>query len=163
MPLVRRDRKRLAELLNTDDLRSKVIGNVALLDSHLGIGLTMYFGNADEDRWMVMHELIVDRLPFSQKISIFSKIPFKRRYKSLECIPNMRRLSRLRNHVAHTHYTTDVDRLFENSDSLSLLVDYPKVYDATFMKTKLQLWRVFGTKEFLEYVYDREKFQEASH
>jgi len=152
MRLTKEKRKQLADLLNHKDVVHRIISDVALLDLYLGIGISMYFSNSDEKRRLVLHELAIERLSFSQKLSIFSKIPYEKNYKSLECIPAMRRLSRLRNHIAHRHYTVGFEKIFRDTDCLRLLVDYPLVYKNEFMKTKLQLWRILDTKEFTRYV-----------
>ena len=142
------DKNKIVELLNSDDVRSKIIANASYFDTYLGVSLSMYFSPNKRSR--LLHESIIDGLSFGKKLQILSNIPFKKQYKSLDCIPTMKRLQRLRNHVAHSYFTIHFDKIFKDTDSLSLLKNYPMEYDNAINTAKHQLWRLSRVKEFTD-------------
>ncbi len=142
------DKIKIAELLNTDEIRSKIIADTSYFDTYLGVCLSMYFSPAPRNRFL--HETVIDGLSFGRKLQILSSIQFRRKHKSLECIPTLKRLQKLRNHVAHSYFTIHFDKIFKDTESLRLLQDYPIQYNSTIKTVKNQLSRLTRVKEFME-------------
>ena len=139
---------KIASLLNSDEVRSKIIADTSYFDTYLGVCLSMYFSPSPKSQFL--HEVIIDGLSFGKKIQILSSIKFKRKYKSLECIAVLKRLQKLRNHVAHSYFTIHFDKIFKDIQLIKLLNDYPFQYGRTIKTAKNQLWRLTSVKEFME-------------
>ena len=139
--------KNLADLLGEDEVRGRIIKDAAFMDFLLMIIVGMYF--TPQERSIQFYELIGDRLSFNDKIEVFRRINFKRRYKSLECIKTIQKLRRLRNAVAHQHFVTPHDKLFLDNELKKMLEDWPQSYEREVKLAIQRLYRIGNTKEFL--------------
>lgn len=142
------DKKKMAELLNTDEVRSKIIADASYFDFFLGFALSMYF--SPPIRSILLYESVINGLSFGKKLQILSNIPFKQQYKSLDCISTLKQLQKLRNHLAHSYFTIHIDKIFKDTDSLRLLVNYPTHYDSVIKIATHQFRRLTSVREFLE-------------
>lgn len=140
-------RTKIAEVLNRDDVRSRVMKDGAYFDVFLGIAIGMYF--TSDDRFSAFHELIIDRLSFDEKLRAIEKLPLKKSYKSIAALPVIRHIQKVRNLVAHEWHIHDRDRRIINANWLYLFSDYPVSYDTPIKLARSRLWRLSATKEFL--------------
>ena len=142
--------KIIAETLNRDDVKSKIIKDAAFLDAFMGVAVGLYF--VSNDRRFSFYELVVEKLSFNQKLEILEKIPYRKKYKSYECFKTIRLIQQLRNAIAHEYFFHEGQKKLTNKPWHYLLLDWPKTYASEVNKTRRQLERLTGTNEFLKFI-----------
>lgn len=147
--------KELSELLNRDDVRSKIIKDAAFFDQFMTIMIGMYF--CSSERTIEFYMLIGDRLSFNDKVTILNKIQYEKKYKSLECLNTLKKVQRLRNLLAHNHYILHFDKIFRDKELIEFVSGYPESYDKAVTLARYQLRRLASTKEFLKYQSKEQK------
>jgi hypothetical protein len=137
----------LTKLLNTDEVRARVMKDGAYFDFQAGVMIAVYF---TKERYMLLHELIIDKLSFDQKMRVLEKIPYQKQYKAIEAMPVIRKVQQIRNLLAHEYYVDQHHKKLNGANWLSLLDDYPKSYEKPVKLAKRRMDRLFGSREFLE-------------
>ena len=141
--------KKIADLLNQDDVRSGVLRDAAFFDYFVMLVIGMYFCPRDRASEFIVN--VGDRLSFNDKISILKKLELDKPYKSLGCITTLKKVQRLRNILAHEHYISHGHKAFNDNSITKWLADYPITYNQDIQKAKMQLRRLANTKEFLKH------------
>ena len=139
----------LADLLNRDDVRGRIIKDAAVIESEMGIVIAFYF--TTNKRFGPFYELVIDRLGFNDKIAILEKIPYSKRYLSLKSLSNIRQLQQVRNYVAHKHYIHHSDKKIGSASWKPLFANYPKSYDSAVQAARRGITRLIRTNEFLDH------------
>ncbi|MBB5320307.1 hypothetical protein [Marinobacter oulmenensis] len=137
----------LSEVLNRDDVKSRIIKDAAFFDAFMGVAIGLYFSR--NDRFYTFHELVVERMSFNEKITVLEKIPYEKKYKSQGCFKTIRTIQRLRNIIAHEYYFHD-DKKLRKGPWKELLSNWPETYTKEFKRAKLQIERLTRTGEFLK-------------
>lgn len=140
-------KEELFELLNKDEIRGKIIRDAANLEDTMGLALTFYF--TTNKRYLEFEELILNRLGFEAKVSILEKLPYKKRYKSLEYLPIIRHIQRVRNIVAHDWHVSDYPRKLKSESWAYLFEQWPISYETAVKKADTALGRIINTNEFV--------------
>jgi len=138
----------IAEVLNRDEVRSRVMKDGAFFDTFIGVAIGMYFST--HERFTEFHELIVERLTFEERIRVLEKLPYKKPYKSISALPVIRQVQQARNLIAHEYYIDHRHRKLQRASWLELFSDYPASYKKPVMLARQRLLRLSGTKEFME-------------
>ena len=142
------DLKAIAEVLNRDDVRSRVLKDGAFFDAFMGVTIGMYF--TTRDRFREFHELIIDRLSFDERLRVLERLPLKKSYKSAAALPVIRKVQQARNFIAHEYHVFHEHPKLAKAGWLDLFVDYPNSYVKSVQLAHQRLLRLTGTKEFLE-------------
>ena len=143
------NKEELFELLNKDEVRGKIIRDAARLEDTMGLAITFYF--TTNKRYLEFEELVLNRLGFEAKISILEKIPYKKRYKSLDHLAVVRHVQRVRNIVAHDWHVSDFPKKLKSEGWAYLFKQWPESYDAAVKKADNALGRIINTNEFLDH------------
>jgi hypothetical protein len=136
----------IVDVLNRDDVRGRVLKDGAYFDWMAGLMIAIYFAAA---RYKLLHELIIDRLSFDQKMRVLEKLPYRKQYKAIEAMPVIRQLQQARNLLAHEHHISHRHDKLAGSSWLYLFDDYPSSYDAPVKLAKRRIDRLFASSEFL--------------
>lgn len=136
----------LAKLLNSDEVRSRVMKDGAYFDFSAGVMIAMYFTKA---RMHELHNLVIDRLSFDQKMRVLEKLPYKKQYKSIEAMPVIRQVQQVRNLLAHEYYIHESHHKLQGAPWLPLFDNYPDSYEEPVKRARMRLHRLSGSKEFL--------------
>jgi hypothetical protein len=143
----------LAKLLNSDEVRARVMKDGAFFDAFAGVMIAIYFTKA---RSRELHELIIDRLTFDQKMRVLERLPYKKQYKSIEAMPVIRQVQQVRNLLAHEYYIDQRHNKLVGASWLHLFDNYPQSYDRPVKLARMRLLRLSGSREFLEQYHSRE-------
>lgn len=138
----------IAEVLNRDEVRSRVMKDGAFFDAFIGVAIGMYF--TTPDRFREFHDLIVERLTFEERLRVLEKLPYKKPYKSISALPVIRQVQQARNLIAHEYHIHHGHQKLQRAGWLELFSDYPASYSKPVMLARQRLLRLSGTKEFLE-------------
>ena len=138
----------LAEVLNRDDVRSRVMKDGAFFDTFIGVAIAMYFTN--RERLNEFHQLIIERLTFEEKIRVLEKLKYKKVYKSVAALPVVREVQQVRNLLAHEYYIHHGHKKLVGAKWAHLFANYPDSYSKPVKLARLRLLRLSGTKEFME-------------
>ena len=142
----------LKDFLSKDDVISKIIKEFSMLDDLLNIIIARYF--VKNNREYAFVTLIMERLTFSNKLNILRKAKYQKKYKSLEVINFLERLSILRNYVAHNYswsiHNNAFQKLLKRPDVLKLLEGFPLVFNKEVHRSIDRLGRLQQTKDFLK-------------
>ncbi|MBN8947901.1 MAG: hypothetical protein J0I74_12390 [Rhodanobacter sp.] len=139
----------IAELLNRDDVRGRIIKDAAIIESEMGVVIAFYF--TTNKRFGPFYDLIIDRLGFNDKIAILEKIPYSKRYVSLKSFAHVRQLQQVRNYVAHNYYIQHTDKKVASASWKPLFSNYPKSYDSAIQAARRGIGRLTRTNEFLDH------------
>lgn len=139
----------IAEILNRDDVRGRIIKDAAVIESEMGIVIAFYF--TTNKRFGPFYDLIIDRLGFNDKIAILEKIPYSKRYISLKSLTHVRHLQQARNYVAHNYYIQHTDKKVASAPWKPLFSNYPKSYDSAVQAARRGIGRLTRTNEFLDH------------
>ncbi len=120
----------------------------AFFDKFLGFAISIYF--SDHDRFVELHELVVARLTFDEKIRVLEKLKYKKVYKSVAALPVIREVQQVRNLLAHEYYIGDDHRKFVGAKWAHLFANYPDSYAKPVKLARMRLDRLSGTKEFMK-------------
>ncbi|WP_293007902.1 hypothetical protein [Nitrosomonas sp.] len=101
---------------------------------------------------MLLHELIIDRLSFDQRMRVLEKLPYKKQYKAIEAMPVIRQLQQVRNLLAHEYNIHHRHKKLSTANWLYLFDDYPNSYEKPVKLAKRRLDRLFGSREFVKQV-----------
>lgn len=142
----------LTKLLNSDEVRAKVTKDGAFFDSFAGVMIAMYF---TKQRFLELHNLVVDKLSFDQKMRVLERLPYQRRYKSIAAMPVIRQVQQIRNLLAHEYYIHERHEKLNGANWLPLFENYPASYDKPVQLAKMRLRRLSGSREFLEQYHPR--------
>lgn len=117
--------KIIERLLNSDEVAGRIVKDVAIFDMYLGVLIGIYF--APSSRYHIFQRILGQRMTFSHKVEALAKISFRRRYRSLLVIPQLRRFNRLRNLVAHKHFIGhwDIQELTSDHELMPILLAFP--------------------------------------
>lgn len=140
--------KDIAETLNRDEVRSRVMKDGAFFDTFIGIAIGMYF--TTQERFPKFYELIIERLNFDEKIRALERLPYRKPYKSALALPVIRQVQQARNFIAHEWYAHQDHHKLRKANWLSLFSNYPASYTEPVKLARQRLLRLSGTKEFLE-------------
>lgn len=140
---------KLYDLLNKDEVRGKIIRDAARLEDTMGLAITFYF--TTNKRYSVFEELVLNRLGFEAKVSILEKIPYKKKYKSLDHLSVIRHLQRVRNIVAHDWHVSDYPKKMKSESWSYLFEDWPVSYEKAVKKADSALGRILNTNELLDH------------
>lgn len=138
--------EKFATLLNSHDVRGRLIQDVAFIDILLGVIISMYFTR--DDRHLLFHSTIMDKMAFYQKIEILREIVNGKPYKSAEVVQRLNRIRKLRNAIAHTNVLSTYEKIFKDEGIINILSNYPESYKNEIEAIKRQLRRLGDTKEF---------------
>jgi len=145
----------LFTLLMKDEVRGKIIRDAASLEDTMGLAIIFYFTTSK--RFEVFEELLLNRLGFEAKISILERIPYKRKYKSLEHLNILRHLQRVRNIVAHNWHISDYPKKMKTESWSYLFENWPTTYQEEVRKVNKALGRIIDTKEFSNHFSPKRK------
>lgn len=138
----------LAEVLDRDEVRSRVLRDGAFFDLFMGIAIGMYF--TTEDRFWQLHHLVIEHLSFDERLRVIERLPLKKSYKSVAALPVLRKVQQARNFIAHEHHVFYGNPRLTKAGWLDLFTDYPHSYVKPVTLARRRLMRLSNTKEFLE-------------
>lgn len=141
--------KSLPASIDEVQVRGKIIGDVALLDFYLSIILSMYF--SPNERALQFHLMIGDKMTFSRKINLLAEVCKGKSFKSSEVVVYLRRIAKIRNHLAHVHFYDRRQKVFKDKEIVKLLDNWPSNYQKEHTAAKLRLWRLGRTKLFTKF------------
>jgi len=141
------DRKTIAEVLNRDEVRSRVLKDGAFFDAFIGVTIGMYF--TPSDRFREFHDLVIERLSFDERLRVLEKLPLKKFYKSVSALPVIRKVQQARNFIAHEYHVFDGHPKLSKAGWADLFADYPTSYVKPVQLARQRLLRFTGIKEFL--------------
>lgn len=139
------DPYQLAQLLNDSKVRGEIIKSLTFVEWQMDSLIECYFTR--DARREAFSELIIDRLNFNSKISVIEKLPFKKRYKSMEAFRTIRHLQQLRNVVAHARHFSGWEEKIQNPKWAYLMEDYPKSFKNAVVTSRLAIGKLTNTKE----------------
>ena len=140
------EKEELTKLLNTEEVRGRIIKDAAFLDFSMEMAIGFYFSTYA--RFSTFEQLVVTRLGFEDKLQILEQIPYEKQYKCLISLKTLRHIQRVRNIVAHTHHVSGREGKLNNPEWAYLFENWPDTYQKVYMSTKLGLDRLSRTKEF---------------
>lgn len=132
-----------ADLLNSHEVRSKIIQDVSFIDLFLGIVISTYL--TTEDRDLAFYMTTISQMEFSRKIETLCEIVKDKPYRSAEIVQRLERIRRLKNAVSHTHDINTDEKIFSDQDIIHILSDYPESYEQEIATIKTQLRRLGNT------------------
>jgi hypothetical protein len=136
---------RFAELMESGELHSRIIRDVAELETHLNAIIAAYF--APPARSAPFTELVLDRLSVWAKVGVVERLPFERQPRSLRHIQALKDIVLARNFVAHRHCLPPGGAPARVKPWLYLLADYPKAYDAHLRSVRHMLRSLLRTRD----------------
>ena len=143
------NREYLFDRLNRDEVRGRVIRDAASLEDDLGLALMFYF--TTNQRHRSFEELLLPRLGLNDRLSILEKLPYRRRYKSLNAFKLIRQLQRIRNILAHSRRVSDYPKEIKIEDWAYLFENWPKDYNDAVRNATRYLGRLINSKEFIDH------------
>lgn len=137
------------EVVDTDSVRGKIIRDVALLDFQLSLAISLYF--SPNERTLEFHQLIAQQMSFSKKINLFKKSLESSKMKVSQVVDFLQLISKIRNHLAHTHFYHQRQKIFNDNKVVNLLNDWPDNYQREFNLAKNRLRRISNSKLVLKF------------
>lgn len=153
--------KEAADILNRPEVRGRILKDIAFIEWDMDLLIVFYFTTLHRDSAFV--DLVMPRLSFNDKISIIERLPFKKRYKSLESVQLIRQLQNMRNLAAHGRHFMEHDKKLKNANWRHLLEDYPSNYSKAVNKVRRSISRLIDTKEVLVNYLGEERFDKANN
>lgn len=141
--------KKVAELLDRDDVRGRILRDAATIEDEMGIAIEFYF--TTNKRYEPFEELILPRLGFNDRISVLERLPYRKKYLSLTSLVTIRQLQQVRNLVAHMPWIHANDSKLKNASWLGLFSDYPRSYNTAIKKASHGLGRLINSNEFIDH------------
>jgi|GEM_PF-3223138 hypothetical protein len=150
------DVKKLADLLNRDEVRGRILRDFAHIDVEMDMALMFYF--TTNKRYESFGELVLPRLGPNDKITILERLPYRKKYTSLRAIPLIRKIQQARNYLAHQTYVMDRDNKLQKANWTDLFKDYPASYEKAVQTARAGLGRLINTNEFLDHFAPNRKY-----
>jgi hypothetical protein len=137
------------DLLHDHSFVGHVLRTSALAEFDLDILLTVYFTR--DDRSEEFLQSIIPNVTFDRKIQILEQLPLRKKLKTVSrVIPNLRRLKKIRNLVAHSAVISPkkVEKLFQDNEVARLLLDYPGSLEEISQQIRRDFLYLANLKEF---------------
>jgi hypothetical protein len=132
------------------DVIGEVLQFALFAENNLNGFLIDYFVPAE--RRKVFEELVVDRLTFSIKIEIFSRIPLAKPYKSHQNLVSiLNSIRRVRNYVSHTYSLDEpaLQKLIKDKNIVGWVSDFPEGLEKTRKQVTNQFYALGRAKKLL--------------
>jgi hypothetical protein len=139
----------LANLLNRDEVRGRVLRDFAHIDVEMDTVITFYF--TTNRRYEPFTDLILSRLGPNDKITILERLKYRKKYRSLRALPLIRKIQQARNYIAHQTYVHHADGKLKNANWADLFSDYPRSYERAVLSAREGLGRLCRTNELLDH------------
>jgi len=141
--------RQIVDLLSDHSFVGHVLRTSSLAEFDLDILLTVYFTR--DDRSEEFLQSIIPHVTFDRKIQILDQLPLRKKLKTVSRItPNLRRLKKIRNLVAHSAVISPkrVKKLLENHELARLLLDYPDSLEEISRQIRRDFLYLANLKEF---------------
>jgi len=141
--------RQIVDLLHDHSFVGHVLRTSTLAEFDLEILLTVYFTR--DDRSEEFLRSIIPHVTFDRKIQILDQLPLRKKLKTVSrVIPNLRRLKKIRNLVAHSAVISPkrVKKLLENREIAQLLLLYPDSLEEISRQIQRDFLYLANVKEF---------------